>query len=333
MRFINISPVTPLLLFSEFVRQVNASPEEYDGLPNPNLMTPNPNPYRVKYGDGMMSPLIQLKMEGQITSSPNIYEETVKSGFTVSPLNGTYFYLDVDDDTGSYKDTGLIAGLDDPNLHNVSPHAADRRQQKMIEIQKAQNMFGRRRKLVHNDVDEREHEHRRTALTTGVMKNLVVPIKFSNHVGRNLPTQSDLDALMNNDGPHTMCPTGSVRDVYRKSSFDQLDIQSVVLDWITIDYTENYCADNYYGVTRNFHICLVNALEKAVAGGLDLSEFDGDEDGYIDGITFFHSGYAAEFGGIDAYGTSTINRIWSHVSKKLYSHRLLILSEIVKYCY
>ncbi len=331
MRFINISPVTLLLLFSpEFVRQVRASPKEYDSVPTPNLMTPNPNPYRVKYGDGMKSPLIQLKMEGQITSSLNIYEETFVSGFTVSPRNGTYFYLDVDDVTGSYKDTGLVVGLDDPYLHSVSPHAADRRQQKMIEIQKTQNMFGRRTNLVHNDVDEHGNKHRRTALTTGVMKNLVVPIKFSNHGNRNLPTQSDLNTLMNNDGPHTMCPTGSVRDVYRKSSFDQLDIQSVVLDWITIDYTENYCADNYYGVSRTFHICLVNALEKAVAAGLDLSNFDRDEDGYIDGITFFHSGYAAEFGGIDAYGTSAINRIWSHVSMRLYSHLLLILSMIVK---
>ena len=46
-------------------------------------------------------------------------------------------------------------------------------------------------------------------------------------------------------------------------------------------------------------------------------EFDQDLNGVVDAITFLHSGYAAEAGGADEYGTWKRNRIWSHKSHNL----------------
>jgi hypothetical protein len=43
---------------------------------------------------------------------------------------------------------------------------------------------------------------------------------------------------------------------------------------------------------------------------VDFSEFDGDGDGYIDAITLLHSGYGAEWGGIDSYNGTYTDRIW-----------------------
>jgi M6 family metalloprotease-like protein len=46
--------------------------------------------------------------------------------------------------------------------------------------------------------------------------------------------------------------------------------------------------------------------------GIDLKKFDTNRDGFIDSITFVHSGYGAEWGGTDQYGRNSTDRIWSH---------------------
>ena len=66
--------------------------------------------------------------------------------------------------------------------------------------------------------------------------------------------------------------------------------------------------------TGNLHDCLANALNKVQEAGINFGDFDEDGDGYIDGITFLHSGYGAEWGGTDSYGTPSVNRMWSHKS-------------------
>lgn len=172
---------------------------------------------------------------------------------------------------------------------------------------------GNSSRKLNDDSSKNNNDDRRMAITQGVLKNLVIPFKFKDHTKRTLPSRSDLDILMNNEGPNSnVCPTGSVRDVYKQNSFNKLDVQSTVIDWVTIDYNEAYCANGNSGLSTRFHICLTNALDKAVRAGVDFSNFDVDRNGHIDGITFFHSSYAAEFGGNDADGTGIDWRIWSH---------------------
>mmetsp|Transcript_32863 Transcript_32863/g.36787 ORF Transcript_32863/g.36787 Transcript_32863/m.36787 type:complete len:110 (-) Transcript_32863:391-720(-) len=45
---------------------------------------------------------------------------------------------------------------------------------------------------------------------------------------------------------------------------------------------------------------------------IDFSHYDGDGDGYVDTITFLHSGYGAEHGGTDCKGQEYLNWIWTH---------------------
>jgi hypothetical protein len=150
----------------------------------------------------------------------------------------------------------------------------------------------------------------------GNIKNLVVMIRFSDHVGRDLPSAADMDILFNAvGGDATLAPTGSIRDVYFENSYGQMALNSTVNPgipgWITVSNTEAYYANGNSGDSTLWQ-ALREALDVLDAAGLDFGDYDTDHDGRIDSIAFIHSGYAAEWGGNDAFGTSNANRIWSH---------------------
>jgi len=149
--------------------------------------------------------------------------------------------------------------------------------------------------------------------TVGSLPNLVIPIRFSNHASRNLPTRDDLDILMNHRGPHPLAPTGSVWNMFDQSSYSQLSVDSVVVDWVTVPNNETYYANGNSGLTTLTHTLIRDALDAVDAsGGITFKDFDLDDDDLIDAITFLHSGYAAEFGGSACDGTQRADRMWSH---------------------
>ena len=299
-----------LIIFApDLLNKPNAFPGENDSNDvgnNIGMMTPNPQPYQVEYYDGTRSPKIRVRVKGALTSpSSIIYEETLE-GYTVIQGTGEkYVYVDIDDKTGNFIETNLIAGIDNPS--KLRKGAASRRYDI---LKQREELHSPPTKI---DKESISHGYERSETTNVTLKYLVVPIRFSNHKNKILPTRYDLDVLMNSEVPHLeICPTGSVRDFFLKNSFNKLDINSTVVDWVSIDFTESYCANNESGRDVQFFDCLTNALDKVVESGINLKDFDSDENDLIDGIIFFHSGYAADFGGIDINGTAIESRIWSH---------------------
>ena len=70
---------------------------------------------------------------------------------------------------------------------------------------------------------------------------------------------------------------------------------------------------SFHSLTTLTHDAIRYALNYLDVNGLvDFSDFDGDGDGFVDSIAFLHSGYGAEWGGSDAFGTDYLQRIWSH---------------------
>ena len=155
-----------------------------------------------------------------------------------------------------------------------------------------------------------------------VLKNMVILMRFSDHVGRLLPTLEQYDELFNSidsfgANANSNCPTGSVRDCFRIGSHGDLDLESEVFGWLTLPREENYYVDGYYGITGLFQReamkWALDEVEKQLNNqGRQFSEFDEDGDSFIDSITFIHSGYDAANGGTDCYQASSTNRIWSH---------------------
>ena len=84
------------------------------------------------------------------------------------------------------------------------------------------------------------------------------------------------------------------------------------MGWITLSESEEYYSNGDYGFTK-LKEGIVEALDALQnKPDFDLSEFDSNGDGIVDGFGILHSGYGAEFGGADCFGTSNVNRIWSH---------------------
>ncbi len=148
---------------------------------------------------------------------------------------------------------------------------------------------------------------------TGVKRNLVVLMRFSDHATRTLPTPANYDTLFNSvGGDPTYAPTGSVRDYYTEASYGQMTLLSTVVAWVDLPQTEAYYANGVSGLggskVQEALLYALNAIDSTV----NFNDFDTVSDGVIDAIAFVHSGYGAEFGGTDADGAPSTSRIWSH---------------------
>jgi len=176
------------------------------------------------------------------------------------------------------------------------------------------NKGGTRRRSLEQQ-DERTNR-RQLASSEGSLRNLVVLIRFADHVDRILPSPTDYDNLLNGPGGSSSTPTGSVNDVFITNSFGKFTLQSTVYPWITLSQPEAYYGDNKSGLSAK----IFEAIREALAiidsdPTFDISEFNSDYsqgDLYIDAITIIHSGFGAEFGGQDCYGTAASSRVWSH---------------------
>ena len=150
--------------------------------------------------------------------------------------------------------------------------------------------------------------------TKGTMKNLVVLIRFSDHINRELPSSSDIGIIMNRiGGDRNLAPTGSVRDYFLESSYGNLNVVSTVSPWVDLPETEKYYADRSSGATEKFEEALRYALDALdEVPGFSFGHFDHDGDLIVDSIMFLHSGYGAEWGGTDCFGGGKLDRIWAH---------------------
>ncbi|MGK3759691.1 MAG: hypothetical protein ACI8RD_012008 [Bacillariaceae sp.] len=148
------------------------------------------------------------------------------------------------------------------------------------------------------------HRRQSSLPTTGVIKNLVVLLQFNDHAKarRDLPKHAEIKGLME-----------TLTNVYLENSLGKLTIESTIVpEWITTTHGEAWYAEERSGTT-NLHEAMRDALDYLGNNNIiDFSQYDGNGDGYVDSVTFLHSGYGAEHGGTDCKGQEYPNRIWTH---------------------
>mmetsp|Transcript_8845 Transcript_8845/g.11615 ORF Transcript_8845/g.11615 Transcript_8845/m.11615 type:complete len:837 (+) Transcript_8845:413-2923(+) len=229
-------------------------------------------------------------------------------GYSVVKSGQDFYYAEGKDLSGKLIPSNYKVGVDDPQTSGLPVGLKPDGKPSSIPDHGRRKLSDDKSKLF-------DGGSRRLDAVIGSIPNLVVPIMFSDHQTRTLPSQADIDLLWNAAGGH---PTYygitdlSVKDYYYQQSYGQLEITSTVLDWVVVSGTEAYYAAGESGGSSAEEMELLNEVLSIIDAYVDFSEFDQDGDGYIDGIAFVHSGYGAEVTGVDAYGAEIEDRMWSH---------------------
>ena len=143
--------------------------------------------------------------------------------------------------------------------------------------------------------------------------NLVIMARFSDHQSRTVPSRSDIHKIYSSvGGDVVVAPTGSVRDVYNESSYGICQPESIVVDWIDLPHSEFYYSEGMSGrgAKQRLEQGIRHTLSE-IDASFDYSSLDTNSDGYVDCVSFLHSGYGAEVNGEDPTGAHVANRIWS----------------------
>ncbi len=129
-----------------------------------------------------------------------------------------------------------------------------------------------------------------TAPTTGTYNIPVLLVKFPN-----LSAPSNYNVSMYNDvfnSSNYLSGNGiSVKEYFKKSSYNQLNITYDVYDWRTMP--NNY---SFYYTNNNVHQLVVDAMNTFGTGSnaIDFTQYDSDNDGRIDGVILVHAGFPGQ---------------------------------------
>lgn len=140
----------------------------------------------------------------------------------------------------------------------------------------------------------------------GRLKTLVLLVAFEDKAFVSPTAQNDFYRLKNELGYSDNGATGSVRDYYRDNSNGIFDPEFVVMGPYTLSKPMSYYgANNESGNDSNPRRMVIEAAWQANQEGVDFSEFDEDNDGYVDIIYVYYAGYNEAEGGPAA-------SIWPH---------------------
>lgn len=140
----------------------------------------------------------------------------------------------------------------------------------------------------------------------GSPKSLVILVNFSNLSFQANHSRTEFYNLLNEEGYSNNGATGSARDYFKDNSMGSFSPQLDVVGPFNLPNTyEFYGENNKDGEDKNAVQMIVDACRMAFEAGVNFSQYDTDNNGFVDNVFVFYAGYnEAEMGGD--------NTIWPH---------------------
>ncbi len=139
--------------------------------------------------------------------------------------------------------------------------------------------------------------------TTGARKLICILMGYTDKAFTK--TQTDFNNLFNQVGYTTGGATGSVKDFYNESSYNQFNLTVTVAGpYTAANNMAYYGANDASGYDVNPRALVSEAITAADAS-VNFADFDNDGDGTVDGVYIIYAGYGEEAG-------ASANCIWAH---------------------
>lgn len=122
--------------------------------------------------------------------------------------------------------------------------------------------------------------------STGEADVLVIPVSFSDYSFDEDPVPF-LETMFQGEGGEY---APSVHDYFLSSSYGQLTIQCTVTETVTLPYERSFYDDQPADLVQA-------SLENAAELGYALTDFDADDNGYLDGLYLIFAGPPDQYGG------------------------------------
>lgn len=121
--------------------------------------------------------------------------------------------------------------------------------------------------------------------STGDVKAAVLTVEFA-----------DLEATLSKDEVSSLMfgEGDSVTSYYKNSSYDKLNISGDVYDWYATENTRTFYEEYFGEYSSNEY--LFREVLTAMDSQIDFSQYDSDDDGYVDAVYLIYAGEEAGFG-------------------------------------
>ncbi|MFR9644500.1 MAG: M6 family metalloprotease domain-containing protein [Rikenellaceae bacterium] len=225
---------------------------------------------------------------------------TTTDDYLISQREGIYYYSDLS-----------VSGEFTPTEQRASnPGERDNQQQRFLSSRTRRSDLGEIRVAAASSQRARSSSSSSVLLSPSVtraegeIRGLVILVEFADE--EFTYTSDDFDRMLNDENYAENGGTGSARDFYSDNSMGQFEPSFDVVGPYTLNQNMAYYGGNSSSSDdMRPREMVAEACELADAAGLNFSNYDSDDDGYVDMVFVFYAGYN------EAEGADS-DTIWPH---------------------